>query len=234
MGLELRFRRGRPAGDVGAVARHEVVERKTAVGEPFRLGVVGAFDQAHALAHRVAVEPGRPERLLGDHPARREDDEVGIGSARSLGGAGEDGEDARVGMVEAHRPDRVEASEIVLPRSEVAVPGDDVERAVVERRRPQPAEIFLEQLDLAFHVFVGGDGGEEIARIGEAVGADRPQFGQPEEGAVILRDITSRRTVRERSAEADPAGDERDLAGRDVDPAHLGVERQAPLLWDEE
>ena len=79
--------------------------------EAFGLGVVGAVDQAHALAHHVAVEPGRAERVLGDHPARREDDEIGIGAARHVAdGRGEDGEDRRIGMVEADRADRVEAA----------------------------------------------------------------------------------------------------------------------------
>ncbi len=49
--------------------------------KPAGLGVVDAVDQAHELAHHVAVEPGRPERVLGHHPARREDDEIDIGRA---------------------------------------------------------------------------------------------------------------------------------------------------------
>jgi hypothetical protein len=40
-------------------------------------------------------------------------------------------------MIVADRADRVEAVEIVAERREIAVPGDDVERAVIERRRPQ-------------------------------------------------------------------------------------------------
>ena len=49
-----------------------------------------------------------------------------------LGGRGQHGEDRRVGMVEADRAHRVEAREIVFVRRVIAVPGDDVERRVVE------------------------------------------------------------------------------------------------------
>ena len=110
--------------------------------KPPRLRVVGAVDQAHGLAHHVAVEPGRAERVLGHHPARREDHEVGVGPARHVARAGQHGEDRRIGMVEADRADRVEAREIVATRREIAVPGDDVERRMVERRRPQRPEHF--------------------------------------------------------------------------------------------
>jgi hypothetical protein len=53
----------------------------------FGLGVVLAEDQAHELVHHVAVEPGRAEGVLGDHPARREDGEVDVGVPGSAEGA---------------------------------------------------------------------------------------------------------------------------------------------------
>ncbi len=56
-----------------------------------------------------------------------------------LAGRGQHGEDRRVGMVEAHRADGVEAREIVFVGRVVAVPGDDVERRVVDSARPEPA-----------------------------------------------------------------------------------------------
>ena len=45
-----------------------------------------------------------------------------------------------VGVVEADGVDAVEAGEIVLARRVVAVPGDDVERRVVEVGRPEIAQ----------------------------------------------------------------------------------------------
>ena len=143
-GLSSAVARLLPAFDVGPVAAHQIVERQAARREAVGLGVIGAVDQAHRLAHHVAVEPGRAERVLGHHPARREDDEIGIGAAGHVAGAGQHGEDRRVGMVEADRADRVEARQIVAVGRVIAVPGDDVERRMVEGRRPQRAERFLD------------------------------------------------------------------------------------------
>ena len=61
---------------VGSVARHAVVQAGAAGQEAFGLGIVLAADQAHELVHQIAVEPRRPERVLGHQPARREDGEI--------------------------------------------------------------------------------------------------------------------------------------------------------------
>ena len=82
-------------------------------------------------------------------------------------------EDRRIGMVEADRADRVEAREVVLVRRVVAVPRDDVERRVVDRGRPQVALELGHQLELAFAVLEPRVRRQEVARIGEAVAADR-------------------------------------------------------------
>ena len=103
--LELSLARLAPAVDVGPVAAHQIVQRQPARLEAVGLGVIGAVDQAHRLAHDVAVEPRRAERVLADHPARREDHEVGIGAAGHVAGAGEHREDRWIGMVEADRAD---------------------------------------------------------------------------------------------------------------------------------
>ena len=200
-----------PAVDVGAVAAHQIVQRQAARREAIRLGVIGAVDQAHRLAHHVAVEPGRAERVLGDHPARREDHEVGIGAARHVARAGQHREDRRVGMVEADRADRVEPRQIVAVRRVIAVPGDDVERRMVERRRPQAAERFLDDFGRLVAVLEPGDRRFEIARVGEAVGADRPKLGQAQRQAMVLRDIAARFAV-DLDPELHAARDERDRA----------------------
>ena len=166
--LELGLARFAPAVEVGPVPAHQIVQAQAAGREAFGLGVIFAGDQPHRLAHHVAVEPGRAERVLGDHPARREDDEVGIGAAGDVARAGQHREDRRVGMVEADAADRVEAGEVVAPRRVIAVPGDDVERRMVERRRPQLAEEFLDDLGLLVAVLEGGDRGLEIARRWQA------------------------------------------------------------------
>ena len=75
-----------------------------------------------------------------------------------------------------------------------------------------------------------GDRREEVARIGEAVRADRAELGQAEQGAVIFGDIAARLAVGQQGAEADAARDQRDLARRDLDPAHLGEQLEPALL----
>src|SRR5271165_670934 len=84
---------------VGAVASHAIVQTGAAGHESFSLGVIFAADQPHELVHEVAMEPGRTERMLGNHPSRRENYEVNIGGSGNFRRRSQDGVDRRVGMV---------------------------------------------------------------------------------------------------------------------------------------
>ena len=97
---------------------------------------------------------------------------------------------------------------------------------MVERRRPQRAEIFLDDLDRLVDVLERRDRRLEIARIGEAVGADRAELGQAERSAVILGDIAARFAV-DLDPELHAARDQRDPARRDLHPAELGDDARA-------
>lgn len=99
------------------------------------LAVVRATNKAHELAHRVAVEVRRPERVLRDYPARREDNKVGGGDARQRGGARQHGEDGGVRMVKADKAGGAEAAEGVLEGHVVAMPSHHVKRRVILRVR---------------------------------------------------------------------------------------------------
>src|SRR5271170_118000 len=94
-------------------------------------------------------------------------------------------------MVEADRVDRVVAGHVVLVGRVVSVPGDDVERGVVEGRDPETAEEFGDDVEAAFAIVEGGYGGEEIARVSEAVGADGAEIGQTKGLAVVFADVAS-------------------------------------------
>lgn len=134
------------------------------------LGVVLAVDQAHEFGHGVAVVPGRAESVLGDEPAGREDDEVGDGGARVVGLRRQDGEDARVRVVEADAADGVEAAQVVLVRVVGAVPGDDVEGRVRLSGRVEVTGEFGQQcVRVGCVFFERSDGGLEIACVGETV-----------------------------------------------------------------
>ena len=228
--LELGVRRALPGVGVGAVGGHAIVQAGAAGQKTFGLGVVDAVQQAHELGHDVAVIPRRPERVLADEPARREDDEIDCCGARHVGRRGEHAVDRRIGMIEAHGADHHEAGEIVFVRREIAVPGDDVERRVIHLRRPQIALEFGDHGARRLGVLVSRDGAEKIAHIGKAVGAERAELRQPQRDAVILADIAARRPVRQLDAKAQAARNDDDLAGRRLDDAELGDEARAAEL----
>ena len=62
-----------------------------------------------------------------------------------------------------------------------------------------------------------------LARPLAPIGAE---FGQPERRAVVLADVAARLLVRQLDAELDAARNDGDLAGRDVENAELGMQRQ--------
>ena len=136
-------------------------------------------------------------------------------------------------MVEAHRVHRVEAREVVLVGIVVAVPRDDVERRMVELRAPQVPRELGDDFRGRIAILVGGDGREEIARIGEAVGADRAQLGEAEGRAIVLADVAACRAL-DLGAELDAARHHRDLAGSGDEAAEFGRERERALLGDDE
>ena len=47
-------------------------------------------------------------------------------------------------------------------------------------------------MEVAVAIFVGGDRRIEVARIGQAVGADGAEFGQAEGEPVVLADVAAR------------------------------------------
>jgi hypothetical protein len=101
-------------------------------------------------------------------------------------------------------------------------------------RGPQRAERLLDQLERLVAILIPGVRRQEVARIGQAVGADRPQVRQAEQAAVIFGDIAPRRPVRQQHPEAHTARHQRHFAGAQVDAAHLGQQLQPPLLRDDQ
>ena len=172
------------------------------------LGVVLAVDEAHELIHHVAVEPGWAEGVLGNEPAGWEDGEVDVGRAVDGRGRGEDGENGRVGVVEADGVDGVEAGHVVGVGRVVTVPGDDVEGRVVVVRGPELAEELGDDFEVAVDVFVGGYGGLEVAGVGEAVGADGAEVGEAEGLTVVLADVAAGPVGEDLDAELDAARDD--------------------------
>ena len=165
--------------------------------EAFRLGVVDAVDQPHELRHDVHVIPGRPERVFGHRPALRENHEIDVRGAGGFRRRGQHREDRRIGMVEADGADRGEGAQIVFVGRVIAVPRHHVDRRMRQRGLEQRAAPFHVQFGRRVLVLVGRDRRQEVARIGEAVGADRPALRQREGAAVILAEIAARGADRE-------------------------------------
>jgi hypothetical protein len=216
--------------------RHDIVQRRARRLEAAaRLRVVLAANEAHELGHGVAVVPGGPEGVLSDEPARREDDKVGDGGARHGRLRSEHREDGGVRVVEGYAADGVEAPEVVLVRVVQAVPGDDVKGRVALLRRVQVACKLAEHGPRRRRVLVkGGDGGLEVARVGEAVGPNGAEFGELEMPLVQLEDVAAHGAVWERDAISDAARDYADFVGAHEQAAQLGLDVEDAVLGHDE
>lgn len=124
------------------------------------------------------MKVGRSKRVLGHHPSRREDDKVARRHARLGGGARQHGKDRRVQVVHRHAVDADKVRQVVLERRVVAVPRHDVKRRVLHLRLEELADK-LELLDKRrLAALEAGNWRAKVARVGEAVGADRAEVGQ--------------------------------------------------------
>ena len=124
-------------------------------------------------------------------------------------------------------PIDVEPLQLIAPGHVIAVPGDDIERRMVERRRPQAAERFLDDLGRLVLVLEPSHRRFEIARVGEAVGADRAKFGQAKRQAVIFGDIAARFAI-DLDAEFDAARHQRRPSPAQFDGPSSVTTRSAP------
>src|SRR5690606_39569993 len=68
---------------------------------------------------------------------------------------------------------------------------------MADGRAPQVALELGDELEVAFDIFVRCIRREEIARVRQAVGADRPQVRQPQQAAEVLAHVTARGAVRQ-------------------------------------
>ena len=66
---------------------------------------------------------------------------------------------------------------------------------MVDLRTPKPAKKLGNHFKRAFSIFVGCDRSEEVARICKSVGANGPEFGQPEVLSVVLANIAAGRVL---------------------------------------
>ena len=137
-------------------------------------------------------------------------------------------------MVETDGADRREGPQIVFVWRVIAVPCHHINRRMRQHGHEQLSAPLHEQFGRRVLVFIGRDRGQEIARIGKAIGADRPALRQREGAAVVFADVAARGARRNLDAEFHAARNHHDLAGLGIDPAELGDEAQIALLWHEQ
>ena len=113
---------------------------------------------------------------------------------------------------------------------EIAVPGHDVQRAVIPFGGPESALEFLDHQGRFIDVLEGGDGAFEVARVGQAVRADGAAMGQVELLAIVLADEAAAGAFEHLDPVDEAAGDHGDLLWRQVDHTEFGREAQPPLL----
>src|SRR5215207_5039349 len=96
-------------------------------------------------------------------------------------------------MVEQDRADGGEAPQVVLVGRVVAMPGDYVEGRMREFGGPEYAAPLHDHLRRSILVLKSRYGCEEIARVGETVGADRTAIGQGKGPTVVLAQVATGR-----------------------------------------
>ena len=122
---------------------------------------------------KVAMEPRRTKRMLGDHPSRRKNYEVDIRGSRNFRRRSQHRVNRRIRMIEAHGVDAIEIRQIVLVGHVVPMPGNHVQRRVIDRRRPESSLELGHNPVIALSIFKRRYRSQKVARIRQTVRANR-------------------------------------------------------------
>ena len=101
------------------------------------------------------------------------------------------------------------------------MPGDDVQRRVIDRRRPESSLKLGYDLKVAFAIFKRRDRRQKIARIRQTVRANRSQIRQTKQRAVVFANVTARFFLQKFNAETNSPLNHRNLPGTGFENAHL-------------
>ena len=137
-------------------------------------------------------------------------------------------------MIEQQRPDRRETPQIIFVWRVIAVPGDDVERRMIEVGRPERPAPFHVEGAFCVALLVMRCRRQEVSGIGKAIGADRPAFRQRQRTSVIFAQVSARETVDQFDTHLHATWDDRDLARRNFDDSEFGGEPERALLRHEQ
>lgn len=146
------------------------------------LGFVLPANEAHELAHAVAMVPRRTESVVLDLPPRWEDDKVAHSHARDSSRGSEDAVDGRIRVVEADGVHGAEVVEVVLVRRIVTVPSDNVEGRMVLLRGKELSKELVHNSEVGLPVLVVSDRILEVTGIGKTIRADWAKVREMKEG----------------------------------------------------
>ena len=129
--------------------------------------------------------------MLSDGPSIREDHEVDICSPLLSRGRGHHGEYRGIGVIEEERTYWGEGAEVILVRSVVSVPRNHVERRVVDSCLKKLSTPLHDYFTRRAFIFVGSYWGFKIARVREAIRADRSTMWKGKLCAVVLAEVAT-------------------------------------------
>src|ERR1044072_183717 len=162
---------------VRTVARHAVVQARTARTEVVSLADVLPGNQPEKLARDVSVERRWTEGVFSHGPSWRETSKLHVRCAGHRRRRREHTVDRRIRMIEGHRVDALKLVEVVLERQVVATPGDDVEWRVIDFSFPHPAAELGHETEVTLAIFEACNGSLKVARVREAEGPDGAEVG---------------------------------------------------------
>src|SRR3546814_20863721 len=94
-------------------------------------------------------------------------------------------------MVETDRPNGVESAEIIFVWNEIAMPGDNVQRRMIQRHCPEQPLKLLHDLRRFVAVLIPCLRRFEVASVGKAIGTDGTKLRQTKGLAIIFASITA-------------------------------------------
>src|SRR5262249_50201239 len=136
----------------------------------------------------------------------------------------------RVGMIELDGADRRVTAQVVFVRGKIPMPGDNVQRRMLELRTPERPKRFNVKRRGDILILISRDRRKKIDLAGKEFRADRPPLGKGERTAIIFANIAAGTVIDKLEPEFHSPWDDGDLARLNLDNSELRCETQAAVL----
>src|SRR6266702_719832 len=137
-------------------------------------------------------------------------------------------------MIEGNSVDAIETCEVIFVRSVVAMPGNYVQRRVVDLSRPETSEEFRRNMEFTITIFVSCRWGFEVARIRQPNCPEGTKVRQEERLAIVLAEITAGLFLHQLHTEFESTWDNGKLAGSRFQNSQLRVQAQCTQLRNDQ